>query len=199
MAAHTSLSRSLSDLDAQKALEQAKDRLRQGNDPQTILFECRKGIEGVGKRFETGEYFIADLIYAAHIFQKMMDLLGPELQKVMKPVIEGKILIVTVKNDIHDIGKNLVATMLNASGFEMIDQFVAHGHRAWVFFKNDQEQHLEFLQDLPKRKIVAHMESTDLAKAKKRLGGKICIAGGMSSVLLARGTPEEVRVTRYPF
>ena len=76
---------------------------------------------------------------------------------------------------------------------KMIDQFVAHGHRVWVFFEHNQEQHLERLQELPKGKIVAHMESTDLAKAKKTLGGKICIAGGMSSVLLARGTPDEVK------
>lgn len=76
---------------------------------------------------------------------------------------------------------------------KLIDEFVKRGYRVWVFFENNQEQHLERLQDLPKGKIVAHLEATDLAKAKKALGGKICIAGGMPSTLLARGTPEKVK------
>jgi hypothetical protein len=76
---------------------------------------------------------------------------------------------------------------------KLIDQFVEHGHRVWVLFENNQEQHLEFLQDLPKGKIVAHMENTDLGKAKKALRGKICIAGGMPAVLLSKGTQEEVK------
>jgi hypothetical protein len=76
---------------------------------------------------------------------------------------------------------------------KIIDKVVEGGYKVWVFFENNQEQHLERIQDLPKAKIVAHMESTDLAKAKKALGGKICIAGGMPPTLLARGTPEEVK------
>jgi len=76
---------------------------------------------------------------------------------------------------------------------KIMDHFVERGHRVWVFFEDNQEQHLERLQELPKGKIVAHLESTDLVKAKKALGGKLCIAGGMSAVLLAKGTPEEVK------
>ena len=76
---------------------------------------------------------------------------------------------------------------------KLIDEFVKRGYRIWVLFENNQEQHLERLQDLPKGKIVANFEATDLAKAKKALGGKICIAGGMPSTLLARGTPEKVK------
>jgi hypothetical protein len=76
---------------------------------------------------------------------------------------------------------------------KMIDYFLGLGHRVWVFFENNQEQHLERLQDLPKGKIVAHLESTDLERAKKALGGRICIAAGMPARLLVRGTPEDVK------
>ena len=76
---------------------------------------------------------------------------------------------------------------------KLVDEFVARGYTIWVLFENNQEQHLDKLQELPHGKIVAHLEATDLAKAKKALGGKICIAGGMPSALLARGTPEEVK------
>lgn len=74
----------------------------------------------------------------------------------------------------------------------LVDEYVSRGYSVWVVFESNQEQHLEKMQDLPKGRIVAHLESTDLTRAKKALGGKICIAGGMPSALLAKGTPEEV-------
>ena len=76
---------------------------------------------------------------------------------------------------------------------KIVDGFVARGYTIWVLFENNQAQHLEKLQELPHGKVVAHLEATDLAAAKKALGGKICIAGGMPSAMLAKGTPEEVR------
>jgi hypothetical protein len=76
---------------------------------------------------------------------------------------------------------------------KMVDAYVARGHSVWVFFEGNQEQHLERMQDLPTGRIVAQLETTDLAKAKKALGGRICIAGGMPCALLAKGTPEQVR------
>jgi len=76
---------------------------------------------------------------------------------------------------------------------KMVDDVVGRGFKVWSLFESNQEQHLEHLQDLPKGKVVAHFESTDLAKAKKALGGRLCIAGGMPAVLLTRGTPQEVR------
>ncbi|MDO8691646.1 MAG: uroporphyrinogen decarboxylase family protein [Dehalococcoidia bacterium] len=76
---------------------------------------------------------------------------------------------------------------------KMVDDVVGRGFKVWSLFEANQEQHLEHLQDLPKGKVVAHFESTDLAKAKKALGGRLCIAGGMPAVLLTRGTPQEVK------
>lgn len=75
---------------------------------------------------------------------------------------------------------------------KMVNHLVERGYKVWSFLENNQEQHLECLQDLPKGKVVAHFESTDLARAKKALCGRLCIAGGMPSVLLTRGTPQEV-------
>ncbi len=76
---------------------------------------------------------------------------------------------------------------------KMVDRSVERGFKVWAFLENNQEQHLERLQDLPKGQVVVHVESTDLAKAKKVLGGKVCLAGGMFSRLLVRGTPDDVR------
>ncbi|MDP2662315.1 MAG: cobalamin-dependent protein [Dehalococcoidia bacterium] len=117
-----SLAGSISELEAELALEQVKASLGRGDDPVAVLTECRQGLDEVGKKFESGEYFIADLVYAASIFKTLMDMLGPELKKTAQGNEKaGKVAIATVKDDIHDIGKNLVAAMLEAAGFEILD------------------------------------------------------------------------------
>jgi len=113
--------KSIAELNAQQAVEQVKTRLAQGGDPQAILLECRQGMEEIGRKFEACEYFIAELVFAANFFKKIMEVLEPELRKTIEGEKLGNILIATVKNDIHDIGKNLVASMLNAAGFEISD------------------------------------------------------------------------------
>lgn len=117
-----SLAKNISDLEAQLALEEVNARLGRGDDPVAILTECRQGLDDIGRRFETGEYFIADLVFAASIFKNIMVLLGPELARnAVSQEKAGKVAIATVKDDIHDIGKNLVAAMLDAAGFEVLD------------------------------------------------------------------------------
>ena len=115
------LVRHIADLDEEAAVSTVKDLVTRNVDPNAILTECREGLDEVGKRFETSEYFLADLMYAAEMFEKMLAILTPELQKAASGESAGKVLIATVKNDIHDIGKNLVATILRAGGFEVVD------------------------------------------------------------------------------
>lgn len=118
----TSLVTSISELDAEGALELVQARIGHGDDPEAILLECRQGLDEIGKRFESREYFIADLVFASSIFKNIMAVLGPELRKSAKAGEKvGKVAIGTVKDDIHEIGKNLVASMLDAAGFEVID------------------------------------------------------------------------------
>jgi len=74
----------------------------------------------VGELFETGEYFVPEMLIAARAMQAGMTLLRPVLlSKDIKPL--GKVVIGTVKGDLHDIGKNLVSMMLEGAGFEMVD------------------------------------------------------------------------------
>ncbi len=76
---------------------------------------------------------------------------------------------------------------------KVVDGIVGAGHKLFIFFEGNMEQHLECLQNLPAGKIVARFEKVDFEKAKKYLGGKICIAGGMPSNLLIKGTTSEVK------
>lgn len=74
----------------------------------------------VGARFEAGEYYVPEMLIAARAMQSGMTLLKPHLQKTEQKS-KGRVLMGTVKGDLHDIGKNLVGLMLEGAGYEIID------------------------------------------------------------------------------
>lgn len=115
------LARSLVDLKEEKFLEILKQRIDTGEDPIKIVQECNAGMVEVGMRFETNEYFISELVMSSEIFKKGMVHLEPILGDLKKGPSKGTVVIGTVKDDIHDIGKNIVATLLNGTGYEVVD------------------------------------------------------------------------------
>ncbi|MCL5072099.1 MAG: cobalamin-dependent protein [Actinobacteria bacterium] len=99
------------------------DQLISNNmNPQKILEACRKAMDIIGQKFETGEYFIPELILAgnmlAQISEKVKPLLNSQSETSKKL---GKIIFGTVEGDIHDIAKNIVVFMLDINGFEVMD------------------------------------------------------------------------------
>jgi 5-methyltetrahydrofolate--homocysteine methyltransferase len=74
----------------------------------------------VGEKFSSGEYFLPDMLMAARAMNSCLEVLKPLLDKTGIPTI-GKVVIGTVEGDMHDIGKNVVATFLKGSGFEVFD------------------------------------------------------------------------------
>jgi 5-methyltetrahydrofolate--homocysteine methyltransferase len=111
----------LSDLKEKEALEIVQNRLSAGEDPLGILEDARRAMEVVGKRFETGEYFIPDLVYSGKILEGVSDIVKPKLAKAGEVQRLGKVIIGTVAGDLHDIGKNIVTFMLDVNGFEVYD------------------------------------------------------------------------------
>jgi trimethylamine corrinoid protein len=80
------------------------------------------GIQKVGQLWEEGEYFLPELITSAECMKAAMEIMQPELEKAQITVRSaGTIVIGTVEGDIHDIGKNLVASILAANGFDVVD------------------------------------------------------------------------------
>jgi 5-methyltetrahydrofolate--homocysteine methyltransferase len=113
---------SLASLDMDKVLDFVRRAVDYGSKPLDIINSLADGMKIVGERYECGEYFVADLIVASEIFKEAMNILEPLIMRErewIKPI--GRVVIGTVEGDIHDIGKNLVAVMLKASGFEVID------------------------------------------------------------------------------
>jgi len=102
-------------------IELVEEALEQGIDPGDILIRgLTASMEEVGRKFESGEYLIPDMLAAAEAVGAGMDLLTPHL---LKAGVEskGKFVIATVAGDLHDIGKNIVAIMLKGAGYEVID------------------------------------------------------------------------------
>ena len=111
----------LADLKEEEALKIVKDRLSAGEDPLKILEDAKKGMEIVGNRFATSDYFIPDLVYSGEILKEVTELVKPKLSKATESKKLGKIVFGTVAGDIHDIGKDIVVFMLDVNGFEVHD------------------------------------------------------------------------------
>jgi 5-methyltetrahydrofolate--homocysteine methyltransferase len=93
----------------------------------------------VGQRFEAGDFFVPEMLVAARAMQKGLKYLKPYLAKADVKAA-GKVAIGTVKGDLHDIGKNLVAMMLEGSGFEVIDLGVDVAPEAFIKAVQDGAQ-----------------------------------------------------------
>jgi len=115
------LVKALSDLKEQEVVKIVEERLRAKEDPLKILEDARKGMEIVGKRFASSEYFIPDLVYSGEILKSVTELVKPNLTKAAESKKLGKIVFGTVAGDIHDIGKDIVVFMLDVNGFEVHD------------------------------------------------------------------------------
>lgn len=114
---------SVIDGDATEAAALAREALDAGLDPiRAIEDGYVSGLRDVGDRFATGELFLPEMMMAARAMQEAVKVLEPEMahRSVHRHVV-GRVILGTVKGDIHEIGKNLVATMLQASGFEVHD------------------------------------------------------------------------------
>ncbi len=115
------LVKSLADLKEQEVIKIVEDRLKANEDALKILEDARKGMEIVGRRFASGEYFIPDLVYSGEILKSVTSLVKPKLSKAAQTKKLGKVVFGTVAGDIHDIGKDIVVFMLDVNGFEVYD------------------------------------------------------------------------------
>lgn len=117
------LSEVLGDLDEDTMVTMLNQVMSEGGaDAQKAMEACQKGMDIVGDRFENGEYFVGDLIFAGELMTEAVDILKDAL-------VSGDgsgddrtgMILCTVKDDLHDIGKNIVKAMLEASGFQVTD------------------------------------------------------------------------------
>jgi len=114
------LKQALSDLDEEVVLKLVQERLDGGDEPLDIISDCREGMADVGKRYEAQEYYVSDLIMAGEVFKQAMSKIGEKFQTDGGPK-RGTVVIGTVAGDIHDIGKDIVVSLLQAGNYNVID------------------------------------------------------------------------------
>ena len=115
------LIRALVEMDEAEALKEAKALIDGGCDPLKILEACTTAMEDVGKRFESGEYFLPHLMMAGEMLKQISDTVKPLIKEGPAAAEKGRVLMGTVKGDVHDIGKNIVTFLLEVNGFEVRD------------------------------------------------------------------------------
>ena len=106
------------DEDTVKELLEAVSTTEEAN---KAMEACQEGMNEVGRLFEEGEYFVGDLIYAGELMTDAVEVLKPLLAAGEGGSAKAKMILCTVKDDLHDIGKNIVRSMLEANGFEVLD------------------------------------------------------------------------------
>jgi corrinoid protein of di/trimethylamine methyltransferase len=109
--------------DPEKTVALTQEALQTKLDPMTIINQgLVPGMDVVGEKFASGEYFLPNIVIAGSAMQQAMALLEPELKEGQQKLASyGSVVIGTVQGDIHEIGKSLVGTMLSANGFEVHD------------------------------------------------------------------------------
>ena len=116
------LARAMGELDEDTVKELLEQVMAEGgSDAGKAMDACQKGMDTVGKLFEEGEYFVGDLIYAGELMTDAVETLKDALVGTESAGKKAKMILCTVKDDLHDIGKNIVRSMLEAGGFEVVD------------------------------------------------------------------------------
>jgi len=121
MAGLTQLGQAMADLDKKHVIGLVESKLKDGIPPLQIVEELNDGMIEIGNRFTACEYYISELMFSSHIYKEVMATLEPLLGEVQPDKTAGTVVIGTVKGDIHDIGKNIVVTLLRNAGFKTID------------------------------------------------------------------------------
>jgi trimethylamine corrinoid protein len=139
------MTRSIIEGDREQAETLARDAIARGLDLDAVIERgFIPGIQRVGVLWEQGEYFLPELITSAECMKAAMNILQPELEKAnIRAHSLGKVVIGTIEGDIHDIGKNLVASMLGANGFQVVD--LGADVKLDLFISKAQEENADFI------------------------------------------------------
>ncbi len=157
-------------------------RLEAGDDPLEILEACRQGMTIVGERFREGDYFLAELIISAELFKDAVALLDPHLAKVTQAAGNGKVVLATMRGDIHDLGKNIFTTLLRVHSFDVHDLGVNVEPEELVEKVREIAPDFVGFSSLITTSFASTKQAVEmLEKAGLRAGVKIMLGGGVTT------------------
>ena len=109
------------ELEVDDIADAVKEALDEGKDAFDVLNSLTKGMDEVGRRYEEKEYYLTELVLAGETMKEAFNILKPALAASDKSQDKVRIILATVKGDNHDIGKNILGSLLLSSGFELYD------------------------------------------------------------------------------
>jgi methanogenic corrinoid protein MtbC1 len=170
----------MADMKEKEALRIVDELLAKGEDPNKILDLSSEAMQVVGTRYQEGTYFLPELIMSGEMLRSIGEVLKPHLAARQDQTAKlGKVVLGTVRGDIHDIGKDIVGFMLEVNGFEVFDLGIDQSEE--VFVQAVKEHHPQVLA-LSGFLSVAFdsMKSTieQVEAAGLREGLKVIIGGG---------------------
>jgi 5-methyltetrahydrofolate--homocysteine methyltransferase len=169
----------IADMREEEALNLVRKMVAEGTAPVAIVDAAREAMGIVGERYEKGTYFLPELIMAGEMLGQITQIIKPELAKMPEVKRQGKVLIGTVKGDIHDIGKNIVSFMLDVNGLDVRDLGVDVPPQKFVEAIRDFHPQVIGLSGFLTLAFDAMKETIDAIKAAGlRDGVKIMIGGG---------------------
>lgn len=164
------------DFDNEKVVALVKEEIGKGTDVGKILNEgLIAAMDEVGKRFSAGEFFVPEMLMAAQAMKEGLDELKPHMAKASAEG-KGTIVIGTVKGDLHDIGKNLVAMMMEGAGFEVIDLGVSVESERFIEVAQEKKADVIAMSALLTTTMPAMEEVVKLVK-EKGLSVKTMVGG----------------------
>jgi 5-methyltetrahydrofolate--homocysteine methyltransferase len=174
------LARAVIEGDEEKCKEYAKEVLRDKVDPlKAIEKGLSKGMISLGERFERGEVFLPDLLIAADAFNIAIEVLKPAMEAQKKQAAKvATVLIGTVNGDVHGIGKNIVAVVLGAYGFEVIDIGVDNPSLKFIEEAEKVRADLIGLSSLMTTTMPAQKEVIEILKEMRLRDKYLVVVGG---------------------
>ncbi len=161
-------------------------RLEAGDDPLEILGDCRAAMTMVGERFQEGEYFLAELLISAELFKQAAALLDPHLAETGSDQHAGVVVLATMRGDIHDLGKNIFATLLRAHAFEVHDLGVSVEPAQLVDSVQEIQPDFVGFSSLITTSFDSTRQAIEMLEDKGlRAGLKIMLGGGVTTPGLA--------------
>jgi methylmalonyl-CoA mutase cobalamin-binding domain/chain len=176
----------LAELNEDETAKLVKERLETSDDPMSILDDLRRGMDIVGERYKAGDYFLSELIVSGEIFKDSMKLVEPHL-KTDATASATRIVIGTVKGDIHNIGKDIVGVLLKGAGFEVYDLGIDVPPQAFVDKLKETGASIVGMSGLLTPSFDSMKETIEAIKeAGLRDKVKVVIGGGVVTELVQR-------------
>ncbi len=165
------------DMEEEEALKSAEEYLEGGGDAQKLIDVCRDAMDEIGNRFEKGDYFLSELLLGGEIFQQIMQLALPFIKGDESKKL-GKMVLGTVREDIHDIGKDIFKVFAEAAGFEVVDIGVDVPVEKFVEAVKDNNPDIVGMSCLITAGMSSMKKTIDAIKEAGLTDVKIIIGGG---------------------